>query len=456
VAVETIDKPTKAIIKKVNTTNPLVTTDEDRRTVRSDVGKNMTEQIRQTTAKYKLTKKEQLLANPDIKRWYDNIARGSPLTAEVRLRRISHFCEIANTTPIQLADLASKDLRAATDLILDHVSWMEKHGRTPGYTENTVTAIKSWLRHFDIEIKRRIKVNNPDSTPTLANERVPDKKEITELFDRTSLRTAAAISLIAKAGLRPQVLGNHNGTDGLVIRDIPDLTVEEKSVEAINLLRIMVRPTLSKARHQYFTFLTENGTRKLLAYLNERLARGERLGPDSAIIAPDTNYKVYRGKNAEKKFLPTSRITRDIRDAFRPRFRWRPYILRAYFDTQLLMAESRGKIAHDFRVFFMGHKGSIESRYTTNKGILPNALVEEMRSAFKRSQEFLDLETNTENIPEIQIQGNSEFARFGSATTQSVQIITRLDQVEEMMSKGWRLVATLPADKAVLEKNGFG
>ena len=120
------------------------------------------------------------------------------------------------------------------------------------------------------------------------------------------------------------------------------------------------------------------------------------------------------------------------------------------------MAESRGKIAHDFRVFFMGHTGSIEARYTTNKGILPNALVEEMRSAFKRSQEFLDLETNTENIPEIKIQTNTEFARFGSTAAQQAQIITRLDQVEEMMSRGWRLVATLPADRAVLEKNGFG
>jgi len=444
-------------MKKVNTTNPIVTTDEDRNEVmRSEHGKKMTEQTHQTTAKHRRTKKEQLLANPDIKRWYDNLARGSPLTAEVRLRRISHFSEITNTTPMELADLAIKDLRAATDLILDHVSWMEKQGRTPGYTENTVTAVKSWLRHFDIEIKRRIKVNNPDSTPTLVNERVPDKTEITELFDRTSLRTAAAISLIAKAGLRPQVLGNHNGSDGLVIRDIPDITIKEKTVEAVNFLRIIVRSSLSKARHQYFTFLTENGTRKLLSYLNERLARGEKLGPDSAIIAPDTNYEVYRGNNTGKKFLPTSRITRDIRDAFRPRFRWRPYVLRAYFDTQLLMAESRGKIAHDFRVFFMGHKGSIESRYTTNKGILPNALIEEMRSAFKRSQEFLDLEKNTENIPEIQVQANSEFARFGQLPTQSIQIITRLDQVEEMMSKGWRLVSALPADKAVLEKNGFG
>ena len=76
----------------------------------------------------------------------------------------------------------------------------------------------------------------------------------------------------------------------------------------------------------------------------------------------------------------------------RPRFTWRPYVLRAFFDTQLLIAESRGKIAHDFRVFFMGHKGSIEAKYTTNKSILSKLLTDEMRESFRRSQEFLDLE----------------------------------------------------------------
>lgn len=74
-------------------------------------------------------------------------------------------------------------------------------------------------------------------------------------------------------------------------------------------------------------------------------------------------------------------------------------MLRAYFDTQLFMAESRGKIAHDFRTFFMGHKGTIEAKYTTNKGILPETLIQEMQNAFKRSKEFLDLDLviTTEN-----------------------------------------------------------
>ena len=181
---ETIRNSSKAIKKRVNTISPIAIADEDRRAVRSDVGNKMTEQLHQRTTAEKQTKKEQLLADPDLRRWFDNIARGSPLTADVRLRRISYFCEVNKLTPIQLADLAIKDLRAVTDLIQDHITWMEKQNKSPGYIESTVTAIKSWLRHFDVEIKRRIKINESESTPTLEHERVPNESEISEIFNR--------------------------------------------------------------------------------------------------------------------------------------------------------------------------------------------------------------------------------------------------------------------------------
>lgn len=45
----------------------------------------------------------------------------------------------------------------------------------------------------------------------------------------------------------------------------------------------------------------------------------------------------------------------------------------------------------------MGHKATIEQRYTTNKGILPEIMMKEMREAFTRSEELLDLELQKEN-----------------------------------------------------------
>ncbi len=154
-------------IKRVNTRNSLAFSDEDRNEVmRSDVGNKMTEQLDYITTAIQRpkTKKRRLLENPDLRRWYANLARGSPLTADVRLRRISHFCEIRGMTPSQFAELGLKDLRKASDLIEDHISWMEEKNHSPGYIDSTLTSVKSWLRHFDIEIKRNIKIRYADRT----------------------------------------------------------------------------------------------------------------------------------------------------------------------------------------------------------------------------------------------------------------------------------------------------
>jgi hypothetical protein len=141
--------------------------------------------------------------------------------------------------------------------------------------------------------------------------RVPDQKEISEIFDRSSLRTATEISLIAKAGLRPQVLGNHDGTDGLAIKDMPDIVIKDGKVICVLMPpRITVRKNLSKARHQYFTFLTENGTRKLLAYLNDRLAKGEKIGPDSAVIAPTQATTYIEETTMAKNFFQQEKSAR--------------------------------------------------------------------------------------------------------------------------------------------------
>ncbi len=301
-------------------------------------------------------------------------------------------------TPLQLSELGMKDLRTVTDLIEDHITWMESKNYSPGYIDDVVKAVKSWLRHFDVLIRRKLKVSNPDHTPTLENERVPIAEEMAEIYNRATLRASVVISLMAKSGLRPEVIGNHDGTDGLRIKDLPDIVIHQGIVKCIDTPnKIIVRRELSKTRHQYFTFSTSSATKKLIAYLNDRLEHGEPLNGDSPVVAPDYIYKTNRGNNRNKKFLPTRTISKEVRETFRPRFTWRPYVLRAYFDTELLIAESKGKIAHDFRAFFMGHKGTIEAKYTTNKGILPEVLVTEMREAFKRCEELLDLELSTED-----------------------------------------------------------
>ena len=399
--------------------------------MRSDVGKKLTYdetiQTKSQTIRNRQTKKSRLLADPDIRRWYNNVARGSPNSAEINLRRLSKFCEDHQIKPMQLAKLGMKDVRSVTDLLQDHISWMESQGRAPQYIKGTITAVKSWLHHFDVFIKRRIKIANVDSTPTLEKERVPEGQELAELFSRANLRAGAVMSLIGKAGLRPEVLANHNATDGLMIKDLPDLVIKENLATFTSKPpRIVVRKTLSKTRNEYFTFLTDFGAKRLLAYLNERLVSGESLLPESPVIAPFTGYGRHRGENIGKRFVETLTSRREIQKTMRPRFLWRPYVLRAFFDTQLLIAESRGKIAHDFRVFFMGHKGSMEAKYTTNKGILPDSLISEMKDAFSRSEEFLDLEKG--EIPPLEKQNEITKEKFGNLTQEEIELLQKLLQ----------------------------
>ena len=430
----------KAIIKRVNTTNPISIVDEDCKR-QSDMGKKLTYDHKHTITanQHRITKKDKLLSDQDIKRWYDNLARSSMVTAEVRLRKMGKFCENNKMTPKELIEIGLKDPRAIADLLEDNITTMERQRKAPQYIKSIMTAVKSWLRHFDIEIRRKIKITNIDATPTLADERVPDASELNELFNRAKLRSGAIMALMGKAGLRPEVLGNYNATDGLMIQDLPELQIMhgvarfEKTPP-----KIIVRRTLSKAGHKYFTFITESGAERILAYLNQRMVDGETLNPESPVISPFTKYKRFRGKNEGRRFLSTPIIERDVRIAMRPRFKWRPYVLRAFFDTQLLIAESRGKIAHDFRVFFMGHKGSIEAKYTTNKSILPKLLTDEMFESFRKAQEFLDYETNKKQDEQVTNQ----------------RVVTE-EEFEKLVMEGWQYLGTLPTGKIVI-KNSWG
>lgn len=123
----------------------------------------------------KRSKHHDLLADPDVERWYKNCRRGSHTTAEVNLRRLGLFCEQHNLTPRQLAALGREDRSKLEDLVEDHVTWMEEQGHSPGYVEGILKGVRSWLVHNEIELKRKVKISNRGATPTLQDERVRDK-----------------------------------------------------------------------------------------------------------------------------------------------------------------------------------------------------------------------------------------------------------------------------------------
>lgn len=324
-----------------------------------------------------------LLKDPDLYRWYANVARGSTITADVYLRRLGAFSEQVRVSPSELTRLKEKELH---DLLLDFVSNEERKGRTGSYIHSSIKAVKSWLLHHGVRLTLPIRIKGVQETPTLRDERTPTQDELRRIFLSATPRDRISCVLMAHAGLRPEVLGNYLGNDGLRLSDLPELDIRGSKIrfERIPTL-VVVRPELSKAGHRYFTFLGEEACGYVVNYLEERLRGDEKLLPDTDLVHPKGV-----GATGPKPFIRTINIGDGVRKSIRTAgFPWRPYVLRAYFDTQLLLAESKGKVAHDYRVFWMGHKGSMEARYTTNKGRLPQSLVDDMREAYRRCEPFL-------------------------------------------------------------------
>jgi hypothetical protein len=417
---------------------------------------------------------KQLLSDPEVRRWYDNIARGSIITADVYLRRLGLFCEKNNTTPKVLAEM---DEASLTGLTLDNVTRLEAEDHAGSYIESIVKAVKSWLQHNNKQLKGKVRITDAADTPTLKDERVPTQEELGKVLRVTEPDARVAICLIAHSGLRPEVLGDYEGRDGLRLGDFLELEIDNKNKTvtfSIVPTFLRVRKKLSKGGHQYLTLCSEEGANHLKEFLEHRMRQGEQLSPESSVIRP---------RHVRKQFIRTTNIGDKIRGAIRAAgFSWRPYALRCYFDSQLLLAESKRFVIRDYRVFWMGHKGDIEHEYTLNKCLLPSELLGDMREAYRRSQQLLVTEGfahaheeditvafkrelllvsgySKEEVESLDLAGmdEDEIHRRCRESLLGVllnngsrQRVIAMDDVEKHVNEGWEYVGRLPHNRAVV------
>jgi len=167
-------------------------------------------------------------------------------------------------------------------------------------------------------------------------------------------------------------------------------------------------------------------------------------------------------------------------------------VLRCYAETQLIIAESRGKISHPYLQFVAGHKGDIESRYSTNKGRLPPDMIEEMRRAYGECEPFLGtvaqpleqsaivkeaklealksiaksllgidlLEVKVAKERELQkeLSVDDEIELFENEIKKmreqekDPQIIVGEEELENHLAEGWEFVSVLPSQKILIKK----
>jgi hypothetical protein len=229
---------------------------------------------------------KKLLDHTQVKRWYDNVSRASDLTAEVDLRRLGLSRSRWRLTPSGLLEKQPQEIHS---LLVDTATELEKKGYAGSYLQGIVKGVKPWLPFHNVSLgERKINLTDPDDTPTLREEKAPEPDELRKALEHACMRTRAAMALSAFCGFRPGVLGSHKGTDGLEIRDLPEIQIDRETMAIKFTLvptRVIVRRRLSKAGYQYFGLLDEEGCRYLSEELERRLRLGRTLAPNSPVIS---------------------------------------------------------------------------------------------------------------------------------------------------------------------------
>ena len=352
-----------------------------------------------------------LLDDPDVKDWYEEMVLANRVRAEDYLRRLFRYCRAITMMPARIVARAKDEdggrraverrytqfaaLMKAPHKPMDHKQSDETRGVKPelcakghpaSYVGNYGKTLRSYLAYHGIAL-RRIKVGDTDAAPTLEGVPPPTKDQIRRALTAADDRGKVVIAFRAWTGVRPEVLGKPDGSDGLILKDLPELRVENGAVTFSKFpTPVLVRQGLSKINRPETKFLPAEGCRYLKAYL-ERRATHEDLGAESPVVTSD--------RYATHRFLEEQAIAGIVRKALRaiglPN---RPYDLRNFFIAGLESAEHDGKINHVKKEFLIGRKKEIDLVYTHGRYVSPEAL-EELREEYRRCEPYLGAKPET-------------------------------------------------------------
>ena len=401
--------------------------------------------------------------------------------------------ERTGLAPSESIALAKRDSDRLRDILIRDAARMKRDGRLDSYVSKFFEGLRSFLRFHHVAFDGFPSLS-PIKGASLANERVPAPDELGRVLDRLTLRGRVLALFMAHSGVRPGVLGSYQGENGLRLVDLPDLKSEKGSAKFSSVpFVIRVPANLSKTRVSYVTFGTAQLATALLSYLDQRTREGEKLRPDSPVIAcgPMRGIALISRDAARfsKGFLTTKVVTEEIRSvlhACAPEgVRWRPYVLRAYCSTRLLMAEGEGRITRDLREEILGHDGGVSSRYNVGKR-WGDELLAEARREYENAAEFL--ETNAQARLSVAAELRRTFlgvagvpddeisAHLGDTNEELLELLRKrlvldaptqpnaepmprrrsqrpvtLQEAERLLAEGWTYVSTFGSDRVLLQ-----
>jgi len=156
--------------------------------------------------------------------WYKNLQGGCLITAETCLRTLDLYCKLTKNTPESILERAkNRDLKSE---FINFVNDLQSQGKAGSYIMRFKKVLSSWLKFNTFDSKLQgVKIKGANMIPKIQDERSPTKKELDKILRNASLRGRAIISILAFSGVMTESLGNYNGMDGIVLKDIEGLEI---------------------------------------------------------------------------------------------------------------------------------------------------------------------------------------------------------------------------------------
>lgn len=393
------------------------------------------------------------LRDPRICAWHEARKLRTEQGADLDVRKLVFVSERLKLTPAEIVRMAKDEPTALRDLLVRFASGMKARGRQDTYTSKVLASTAGWLRHNGVEFHQFPKLS-PIAGETLKAERVPTPDELRQIASVLGLRGRVIALALAHAGLRPGVLGNYRGTDGLTLGAFPELRLTGEGAPRFDLkpgqkaTRINVPATLSKTRRAYVTFGTLELADTIIAYLKDRVSpsyeQPDKLAPDRPLVA--LSPLGARGNpGGPWGFASTKTVVFELRAGIskvRPDgVRWRPYVLRSYCSTQLWTA----RVDREAREAMLGHNLGVSGRYNLSKK-LGDGLVDDLRAEYEKAVPYLETFARQDTSPSTEEYARLMLAMFGVPKEEIATLPVGSMTPEELKAVAQKYAVPVPAD----------
>jgi hypothetical protein len=231
------------------------------------------------------------------------------------------------------------------------------------------------------------------------------KLGLSRVIGSATRRGRVIIALQAFSGIRSNMLGSADGTDGLLLSDFLDSEITPIGLQVDEYPAIFkIRTSLNKRSSQGYACLCAEGLIYINEYLDQRKQKGEVLSHSSPVIrGRDQSSKIHSGN----QFLPLSHIENEVHRAFMSQsIPWRPSILCSYFEMNLVLARQNNTI-NDHELNSLLNQLTMITKSSIHSGTFSPSDRRRIRRAYNACKPYLSTVINSSSSRSLFNESNS-------------------------------------------------